>query len=408
MNEITPFRLLISREEAVKTVLDVVKPINQTELIPIERAVNRVLAEDLVANMDVPSFDRAAMDGYAVKAEDTYGASDFNPKTLKLVGILRAGESTSKSIDHGECIRIATGCPMPPGADAVVMAEFAEESEDRKTVSIFKAVHPLENVSPRGEDIKKGEVILRRGEILTPAKIGVFAALGLRKTVVYRKPRVIVIPTGTEIRELGLELNEGQVYDVNSYTLASLLLANGASVSRAPVIPDTYEALSGALHHFVEDYDLIVFSGGSSVGERDMLADIIEKEGKLLFHGVQIKPGKPTLFGIVKGKPVLGMPGYPASCLSNAYVFLVPAVRKMARLPPRKPTIVRAKMARRVVSASGREQFLTVKIVDGKAYPVFKKSGDITSLSKADGYIILPVNLDVIEEGEEVMVTLFE
>ncbi len=219
---------------------------------------------------------------------------------------------------------------------------------------------------------------------------------------------MIVIPTGTEIRELGLELNEGQVYDVNSYTLASLLLANGASVSRAPVIPDTYEALSGALHRFVEDYDLIVFSGGSSVGERDMLADIIEKEGKLLFHGVQIKPGKPTLFGIVKGKPVLGMPGYPASCLSNAYVFLVPAVRKMARLPPRKPTIVRAKMARRVVSASGREQFLTVKIVDGKAYPVFKKSGDITSLSKADGYIILPVNLDVIEEGEEVMVTLFE
>lgn len=408
MNEIIPFKLLTSREEAIKMILDSVKPVNRTEFLPIEKIVNRVLAKDLVATIDIPPFDRAAMDGYAVKAEDTYGASDFSPKTLKLVGVLRAGESTSKSINHGECIRVATGCPIPPGANAVVMAEFASESKDGKNVSIFRAVYPLANISPKGEDIKKGEVILREGEILTPAKIGVFAALGLRRAIVYQKPRVAIIPTGIEVRELGLELSNGQVYDVNSYTLSSILLANGASVSRSPVIPDTYEALRDALHRFLEGYDLIVFSGGSSVGERDLLANIIEEEGKILFHGVQIKPGKPTLFGIVKGKPVLGMPGYPTSCLSNAYIFLIPAVRKMARLPPKKPTVVRAKMAKRVVSASGREQFLPVKIVNGKAYPVFKKSGDITSLSKADGYIILPVNLDVIEEGEEVTVTLFE
>ncbi len=408
MDKITPFKLLISREKAVKSLLEFISPIDRTEFIPIERAVNRVLAKDLIANMDVPPFDRAAMDGYAVKAEDTYGASNFNPKILKLVGVLRAGESTDTHIDHGECMRIATGCPMPPGANAVVMAEFAEESKDGKNVSIFRAVHPLENISLRGEDIKKGEVILRKGEILTPAKIGVFAALGLRKAMVYQKPRVVIIPTGTEIRELGFELNKGQVYDVNSYTLASLLSVNGASVSRAPIIPDSYEALKDALHRFLNGYDLIVFSGGSSVGERDMLADIIEKEGKLMFHGVQIKPGKPTLFGIVNGKPVLGMPGYPTSCLSNAYIFLIPAVRKMARLPPKKPSTVRVKMGRRIASASGREQFLPVKIVDGKAYPVFKKSGDITSLSEAEGYIILPVNLDVIEEDEEVVVTLFE
>lgn len=408
MREITPFKLLISREEAVKAILDSVEPINRTESIPIEKAVNRVLARDLVANMDIPPFDRAAMDGYAVKAEDTYGASDFNPKTLRLVGVLHAGESTSRSINHGECMRIATGCPMPPGANAVVMAEFASESEDGKSVSIFKAVHPLENISPRGEDMRRGEVLLREGEILTPAKIGVFAALGLRRAEVYQRPRVIIIPTGTEVREPGLELDKGQVYDVNSYTLYSLLLMNGASVSRSPVIPDTYEALRGALHRFLKGYDLMVFSGGSSVGERDMLANIIEEEGELLFHGVQIKPGKPTLFGVVRGKPILGMPGYPASCLSNAYIFLIPAVRKMARLPPKKPTVVRAEMAKRIVSASGREQFLPVKIINGKAHPVFKKSGDITSLSRADGYIILPVNLDVIERGEEVTVTLFE
>jgi len=405
MSDITPFKLLISRNEAVKTFLDSIKPVSRVEIIPIEKAVGRVLAKDLVANMDVPPFDRAAMDGYAVRAEDTYGASEFDPKILKLVGVLRAGESTDKCIEPGECIRIATGCPIPAGANAVVMAEFAEERNGE--VLVFRAVHPLENISPKGEDIKRGEAILREGEILTPAKIGVFAALGLRKVTVYQKPRVAVIPTGVEVRELGFKLGEGQVYDVNSYTLASLLLENGAIVTRAPIIPDTYEALKSALHYFL-DHDLIVFTGGSSVGERDMLANIIEENGKLLFHGVQIKPGKPTLFGIVRDKPILGMPGYPASCLSNAYIFLIPAVRKMARLPPKKPITIKAKMAKRVVSASGREQFLTVKIIDGKAYPVFKKSGDITSLSKADGYVILPVNLDVIEEGEEITVTLFE
>jgi molybdenum cofactor synthesis domain-containing protein len=405
MSEITPFKLLMSREKALETIMEHIKPVETAELIPIERSVNRVLARDLVAAMDIPPFDRAAMDGYAVKAEDTYGASEFSPKTLKLVGVLRAGESTSREIKNGECIRIATGCPIPPGADAVVMAEFTEENGE--SVSIYKAVHPLENISLRGEDIKKGEVIIREGEILTPAKIGVFAALGIRKAPVYRKPRVAIIPTGVEVQDLGLKLSGGQVYDVNSYTLASLLLENGASVTRAPIIPDSYEALRAALYRYI-DHDLIVFSGGSSVGERDMLADIIEEDGKLLFHGVQIKPGKPTLFGTVRGKPVLGMPGYPASCLSNAYVFLIPIIRKMARLPPKKPTTVKAKMAKRIVSASGREQFLTVRVVDGKAYPAFKKSGDITSLSKADGYVILPVNLDVIDEGEEVAVTLFE
>ena len=404
MSKITPFKLLTSREKALEIVMEHVKPIERKEFVPIERAVNRVLAKDLVANMDIPPFDRAAMDGYAVRAEDTYGASEFEPKILRLIDVLHAGESTSREIKRGECIRIATGCPLPPRADAVVMAEFAEEKGEK--VLIYRAVHPLENVSPRGEDMKCGEVILKEGEVLTPAKIGVFAALGLRKALVYQKPRVAIIPTGVEVQDQGFELKNGQIYDINSYTLASLLMENGASVTRAPIIPDLYEALKTALYRYL-DHDLIVFSGGSSVGERDMLTNLIEENGRLLFHGVQIKPGKPTLFGVVEGKPVFGMPGYPTSCLSNAYIFLIPAIRKMARLPPKKLTTVNVKMAKRIVSASGREQFLTVKIIEGKAYPVFKKSGTITSLSKADGYIILPVNLDVIEEGEEVTVILF-
>lgn len=404
MSGMSPFKLLISREEALKILLDSVKPIGRIEVISIEEALNRVLAEVILSNMDVPPFDRAAMDGYAVKAEDTYGASTMDPKVLRLVGVLHAGESSETGIKRGECIRIATGCPIPPGADAVVMVEYAEETEGK--VFIYRAVHPKANVAERGEDIRKGDTILKRGEVLNPARIGVLAALGKDRVKVYERPRVAVIPTGTEVCEVGSKLREGQVYDVNSYTLSSILQENGALVSKSPIIPDSYEELSSAVKRFL-DHDLIVFSGGSSVGERDLLTKVIEENGKLLFHGVQIKPGKPTLFGLIHGKPVLGMPGYPTSCLSNAYIFLVPVVRKIARLPPKRQITVKAKMAKRAVSASGREQFLPVKLMDGKAYPVFKQSGDITSMAEADGYIILPLNLDVIEEGEEVMVTLF-
>ena len=405
MEKMAPFRLLISREKALETVLSTVKPIERTERIPIEKAVGRVLANDIKAKRDVPPFDRSAMDGYAVKAEDTFKASQFNPVKLKIVGVLHAGESTDKPIENGQCIRIATGCPIPPGADAVVMMEFTEEEDG--FVSIFKGVYPGANVAMRGEDIKKGEVILRKGDLLTPAKIGVLASLGRKDVLVYQKPRVAVIPTGSEVCDLDSPLKEGQVYDVNSYTLTSVLLENGASVTRSPIVPDIVDEIRSAVTRHL-DYDLIVFSGGSSVGEKDMLVRVIEDLGELLFHGVQIKPGKPTLFGLVKGTPILGMPGYPTSCLSNAYIFLVPAVRKMARLPPKQPKTVKAKMGARIVSASGREQFLTVKIKNGVAYPAFKASGAITSLADADGYIILPVNLDVIEKGEEVTITLFE
>jgi molybdopterin biosynthesis enzyme len=215
MGEMVPFKLLISREEALKTVLNLVKPIDRTEQVSLEETSNRVLAEDIIADEDVPPFHRAAMDGYAVRAEDTYGASDLNPITLKLIGVLHAGGSTDTPVNKGECIRIATGCQIPPGADAVVMVEFTEEKGGG--VSIYKAVYPVANIAQKGEDIKKGEVILKDGDFLTPAKIGALAALGRTKALVYQKPRVAVIPTGIEVCEIGSELKEGQVYDVNSY-----------------------------------------------------------------------------------------------------------------------------------------------------------------------------------------------
>jgi len=216
---------------------------------------------------------------------------------------------------------------------------------------------------------------------------------------------VAIVPTGSEIVSLGCELKDAQVYDINSYTLSAIIRENGCIPVKFDVTPDNYEDIRNAMVNALK-YDMVVFSGGSSVGESDILCDIIQELGNILFHGVQIKPGKPILFGVVKGKPVFGIPGYPTSCLSSGYRFLLPAVRQLARLPRRKDIVVRSKLAQRVVSTLGRSQFLTVRLEDGLAHPVFKESGAITSMADADGYVDIPTNVDLLEKGEEVDVIL--
>jgi len=403
MSNMKPFKKLLSRQEALDIILKKVTKIKRIEIIGIEKVSRRILAEDITAEFNVPPFDRSAMDGYAVKAEDTFGASSFNPKKLRLIGIQHAGENWTGKIKTGECVQVATGSPVPEGSDSVVMVEYTKT--DGQTVEILKPVYPKANISPEGEDLKKGDSVLSSGEVLSPAKIGVLAALNIQQVSVLEKPKVGVYSTGTEIKPLGEDLNPGQIYDVNSFTLASVISSMGCIPIRHNIVGDERETIKAAIEQ-ASEYDLGVFSGGSSVGVRDLFADVIESVGEIFFHGVQVKPGKPTLFGKVNGSPIFGMPGYPTSCLSNSYIFLAPALKKMAGLPNIPPPQVIAKMSQRFVSGSGREQFLTVKIENGIAIPVYKKSGDITSMANADGYIILPVNLDVIEEGEEVTVTL--
>ena len=405
MNKMIPFKELVSYEDALKRIRKSIKPIMRIESVRVEESFSRVLAEDIVADMFVPPFDRAAMDGFAVKAEDTFEASSFKPRTLKLVETLHAGASSTRVLSKGECFQVATGAPIPKGADAVVMVEFTEK--DGNDIDILKPVYPGANISPRGEDIEEGQVVLETGRQLLPARVGALAALGRKEVKVYEKPRVAVVPTGTEIREVGSPLKEGQIYDVNSYTLTSVIQGNGAIPTKHKAVPDTVDELRSTMKKML-DYDMVVFSGGSSVGERDLLKSVIQEFGTVLFHGIQIKPGKPTLFALVTGKPVFGMPGYPTSCLLNAYLILVPAIRQMARLPLKTGKTRKMPIAKRVVSSSGRTQFLTVKIKDNQAYPVFKQSGAITSMTEADGYIILPINIDVVEKNQEVTVFLFE
>ncbi|MDI6888078.1 MAG: molybdopterin-binding protein [Methanocellales archaeon] len=398
-----PFKSLISLEEALEIVKSAIKPIVRTEEIFISDANGRVLAEDVIANMDVPPFDRAAMDGYAVRAEDTYGANQFKPVILKLIDVVRAGEVTEKKVGVNECIQVATGCKMPPGADAVAMAEHAEQCEGK--IKIFKPVHPRANVSGKGEDISAGSKVLSTGEHLNPSRVGTLAALGIQKVRVYERPEVAIVPTGSEVANLGCELKDAQVYDINSYTLSAIVRENGGVPIKFDVTPDNYEDVRNAMVNALK-YDMAVFSGGSSVGESDILCDAVRELGDVLFHGVQIKPGKPILFGVARNKPVFGIPGYPTSCLSNGYRFLLPAARQLARLPKRKDIVVRSKLAQRVVSTLGRSQFLTVRLEDGFAHPVFKESGAITSMADADGYVDIPANVDLLEKGEEVDVIL--
>ena len=398
-----PFKRLLSKEVAMGIIRENVRCIDRVEMVPLENAAWRVLAEDFAADFDVPSFNRSAMDGYAVRAEDTYGSSTFSPKRLKLIGELHAVDQFDGEVGSGECVQVATGSPVPKGSDSIVMVEYTNLNGDE--VEVQSPVYPGANISSRGEDMKEGEIIIKEGEWLTPGKLGAIAAQGIESVKVYNKPNVAIVSTGSEIRPISAKLKPGQIFDINSYTLSAVVCANGCIPKQLGIVSDDHTCIKKVLREAVV-YDLVVFSGGSSVGSRDLLYDVVEEAGEVLFHGLQVKPGKPTLFAVVEEKPVFGMPGYPTSCLSNAVVFLLPALRIMAGLPQHEPKQVKARMAARVVSSSGRAQFLTVRLEDGFAYPVFKKSGAITSMARADGYIFLPINLDTIEEGEEVMVTL--
>jgi molybdenum cofactor synthesis domain-containing protein len=380
-------------------------PIVRTERVLLVSAGWRVAAEDIVSTMDVPPFARSAMDGYAVIAADTESASERAPVTLQIIEQLYTGRAPSHTVQRGTCAEIATGAPLPDGADAVVMVEQTSMAGDT-AVNIRAKATAGENIGRRGADITAGAMVVRRGDILNPGRIGAVAAIGRRDVVVYAKPRVAILSTGNEVVEPGGPLAPGQIYDVNRFTLTSIVEAHGGVADPRPPAEDSIDALSAALDACA-GADIIVFSGGSSVGERDLIVDVIARKGQMIFHGIAVKPGKPTGFAKVGDTPFFAMPGNPTSCLSNAYVLLLPFLRAVARLPTLVERNVRVPLGRRIVSQAGRLQFYTVKIENGVAMPAFKGSGEITSLSQADGYIQIPADQSVLEEGSAVDVTLF-
>ncbi len=382
-----------------------VRPVTRTERVPLERAAGRVAATDVAAGGFVPPFARAAMDGYAVIATDTAGASLREPRTLAVVDRIFTGHVATRAVAPGECAEIATGAPLPEGATAVVMVEETVPLSDGR-VGIAAAVVEGQNIGRKGADISPGDLVVRRGDYLNPSRIGAVAAIGHAQIEVFSRPRVAILSTGNEVVEPGHDLAGAQIYDVNRFTLASVIEAHGGVPEPHPPARDTLESLEQSLAECA-GADLMIFSGGSSVGERDLILDLVQHHGTMIFHGIAVKPGKPTAFAVVNGVPFFGMPGNPTSCLSNAYILLVPYIRATARLPIHAPRTRVVPLGRRIVSQAGRHQFYTVRLSDGVAVPAFKGSGEITSLSQADGYIEIPSEQSVVEEGTEVTVTFF-
>jgi molybdenum cofactor synthesis domain-containing protein len=273
-------------------------------------------------------------------------------------------------------------------------------------VRVFTPVYPGQHVGRRAADIAEGQPVVARGDLLGPSRLGALAATGVREVDVIARPRVAILSTGDEIVEPGQPLQPGQIYDINSFTMGAVIQQHGGVPIVHPRALDTLAELTRAVDACLGE-DMLVFSGGSSVGERDLILDVLQTRGEVIFHGIAVKPGKPTAFGRIGSKAVLGMPGYPTSCLSNAYMLLIPILRRLARLPPYVPHTVSLPLAQRIVSTTGRHQFFTVRIVDGQAVPAFKASGDITSMSRADGYIEIPSQQDIVEKGEIVEVKRF-
>ena len=371
----------------------------------LDAAAGRVVAVDVTSPMDVPPFARSAMDGYAVIAADTGGATRSAPAGLRLLDRIYTGQVSAVTVTPGTCAEIATGAPLPAGADAVVMVE--DTALDGETaVRIFTTAAAGQNVGCRGADIGAGDRVLAAGDVLSPSRVGALAAVGCADVEVFARPRVAILSTGNEVVEPGATLAPGHIFDVNRFTLGAIVAAHGGVPVPQRPAQDTVEALIAALDACA-GADLIVFSGGSSVGERDLVVDAIAARGEMIFHGIAVRPGKPTAFALVSGTPFFGMPGNPTSCLSNAYILLLPFLRTMAGLPPHAPRTLRAPLGRRIVSAMDRHQFYTVRLRDGIAWPAFKGSGDITSLSQADGYIEIVADQSSVEEGAVVEVTLF-
>ena len=380
------------------------------ETVALGVALNRVLAEDVVAAIDVPGFDRSNVDGFAVQAADTFGAMEEQQRTLALgEEILSPGVVPRLAVEPGRAMTIATGGMLPRGADAVVMVEYSDVTEGQ--VEIRRAATPGENVSYAGTDIARGETVLRAGQRLSSREIGVLAALGLASVNVQRRPRVAIFSTGNEIVAPGEPMRTGAVYDSNAAIIGAAVEELGGEPVHLGVVDDDEPTLAATLQRALA-YDAVVFSGGTSKGEGDLSYRVVGRlaDPGVVAHGVALKPGKPVCLAVTKGKPVVILPGFPTSAIFTFHEFLAPVIRAFAGLPPDRRETVPATLPMRVNSERGRTEYLLVGLVptdDGlAAYPMGKGSGSVTTFSGADGFITIPQHTEIVDAGAPVQVQL--
>ena len=410
-----------------------------SEPVSVTASLGRVLAEDIHAPHPLPQFERATVDGYAVRARDTFGASDSQPAYLTLIGEAPMGDAPAFEIGTGQCALIHTGGMLPNGADAVVMLEYSQlishrdhrdSREEQKKFSensarsvakdseieIFRAVAEGENLICVGEDVAEGQAILPQGRVMRPAEVGGLLALGITSARVRRLVNVGIISTGDEIIPPEESPKPGQVRDVNSYTLSALVEKSGGVAKRYGVIRDQFEALKDAAAEALSECDVVVVTAGSSASTRDMTADVIRSLGEpgVLAHGINTRPGKPTILGVCDGKAVIGLPGNPVSALVNGYLFVAPVIEKLlGSLSGPKPTVL-ARLTVNLPSQAGREDWWAVKLIENRkseianwdADPIFGKSNLIFTLANADGLLRISPDATGLSAGEVVEVVL--
>jgi putative molybdopterin biosynthesis protein len=396
------FRKLISVEKA-REIINSLQVLPRQESLILENAHGKILAEDIVAEINVPPFARAIMDGYAVRAADTYACSETEPAKLKVLGNIPAGSDAKFTVSSGEAVEIATGAPIPEGADSVVMVEYS--SEENGTVFIYRPVTVGENIMKAGSDIQKGERVLRAGRKLGTREIGVLASVG-KKEVSVLKLQVGIISTGDELVRPGEKLALGQIYDANSYTLYAGVQECGAFPKLYGIVEDNEKVMREALETAVSECSLILTSGSTSSGAGDIIYRLIDEIGDTLAHGINIKPGKPVVIGVIKDIPIIGLPGNPTSALIIYNEFVAPLLREVLGAETELKKVENGIMGTGIRS-EGRQQLLPVGLIRGRVYPADRGSGAITSLSGADGFIEIPSTVEFLEAGTPIEVTLF-
>ncbi|MBW2017166.1 MAG: molybdopterin molybdenumtransferase MoeA [Deltaproteobacteria bacterium] len=403
--------------KTTEEVLEIVKGFDpvEGETVSLREAFGRVLYEDVFSPEDLPGFPRSSMDGYAVRAGDTYGASESLPVFLEVVGEVTMGEIPARRVGPGEAVKISTGGMIPEGADGVVMVEYCHVL-DEKTIEVIRAVSPQENIILPDDDISKGSLVLGRGRRLRPQDLGAMAGLGILEVKVYRQPRIAIISTGDEVIPPGEKPKPGQIRDINTYTLGAFCEQNGAVPLYLGLCRDEFEPLRESVEKGLRGADSVWISGGSSLGTRDLTVNVLESFDSLeiLVHGISISPGKPTIIGKAGARAVFGLPGHTASAMVVAEVFLRPFLSALAgqRVEESEAPVgkVDARLTRNIESAGGRDDFVRVRLIKEDegwaAEPIFGKSGLISTLVEADGLVRIDRNTEGLYQDQKVQVLL--
>ncbi|MEM3398371.1 MAG: molybdopterin molybdotransferase MoeA [Nitrososphaerota archaeon] len=413
--EMEGFKTLTSVDKALQILRGILEKLEEKDVVdvPLTESLGRVCGENIYARFDIPSFDRSAVDGYALIAEDTFSASPSNPIQFKIVGSLMPGDEVGKlEINRGEAVEVMTGAPLPLNANAVVMAEDAKEVEPG-LLEVYKQVHPFQNISRRGEDFQAGKLVVRKGTKIKPWHIGALASFNITHVKVFSKPKIGILSTGSELVELGSELKISKIVNSTKALIKALVYSCGGEPVDLGIVEDEMKLILEKIKNGLKICDALITTGGTSIGKRDLVPAAVSRLGEVLVHGIAMRPGKPTGFGLVEGKPVFMLSGFPVAALIGFNLFVKPAINVLQRTVDEPAPKIIGRLTRRVASLTGMRSYLRVKVSKHEDVYLVEPlrltgSGLISTLTEANGILVIPENMEGYEEGDEVEVELFD